>query len=121
MADNKQYLSQNLDKGILLINEDVLETIVINAVKEVEGVVGLSSRPAMDIVEIIGKKNLGKALRITVGPENKLHVDCNINILYGQNVVAIANAVQNAIGNALESSANAVVHLVNVNVCGIIR
>ena len=82
MADNKLYLNQKLENGTLLISEDVLEAIVINAVNEVEGVAGLSNRPAMDIAEIIGKKNIGKSLRITVGQENELHVNCNINIFF---------------------------------------
>ena len=121
MADNKQYLSQKLDKGTLLINEDVLATIVINAIKDVEGVAGLSTKPAMDIVEMIGKKNIGKSLKISVVPDNELHIDCNINIYYGQNVVETAKTVQAVITNALESSANASVAVVNVHVCGIVR
>ena len=121
MAENKQYLSQTLENGTLLISEDVLETIVINAVKEVDGVANLSSRPAMDIVEAIGKKTIGKALKISIDQNNELHVNCNINVIYGQKVVEIAQAVQSAIVGALESSANAVVANVNVNVCGIVR
>ena len=121
MAENKQYLSQTLENGTLLISEDVLETIVINAVKEVDGVANLSSRPAMDIIEAIGKKAIGKALKISIDQNNELHVNCNINVIYGQKVVEIAQAVQSAIVGALESSANAVVANVNVNVCGIVR
>ena len=121
MPDNKQYLTQTLDKGTLLINEEVLETIIINAVKEVEGVAGLSSRPAMDIMDVIGKKNMGKAIKISVSADNELDISCNINILFGQNVIDIAKTVQTAIINALESSTNAKVSVVNVNVCGIVR
>ena len=121
MADNKQYLNQKLEKGTLLISEDVLETIVINALNEVESVAGLSNRPALDIVEVIGKKNIGKSLKITIGRENELRVDCNINIFYGQNILDAANAAQTAITVALESAAKATVSAVNVSVCGIIR
>ena len=121
MAENKQYLSQKLDKGTLLINEDVLETIVVNAVSELEGIAGLSSRPAMDIIEVIGTKNIGKSLKITVNRDNELKVLCNVNIYYGQNIMETAKAAQVAIANALESAANAVVATVNVNVCGIVR
>ena len=121
MAENKVYFSKSFEKGTLLINEDVLETIVINAVKDVEGVVGLSTRPAMDIIDIVGKKYIGKSLKITISDDDQLQVFCNINVLYGKNVVEVAKAVQNAISNALESSANATVTAVNVNVCGIVR
>ena len=121
MAEKKQYLNLQLDKGTLLVNEDVLETIVTNAVNDVEGVAGFSSRPAIDMIEIVGKKNIGKPLIIGINEDNQLQVNCNINILYGQNVIDIAKEVQNAIKNALESSANATVTSVNVNVCGIIH
>ena len=121
MSENKQYLAQKLEKGTLLINESVLETIITDAVNEVEGVAGLSSKPGMDIIEVIGKKNIGRALKISISQNNEVRVICNINVFYGQNVVEIAKTVQMAIKNALESSANAVVAGINVNVCGIVR
>jgi uncharacterized alkaline shock family protein YloU len=121
MAENKQYLSRDLEKGTLLINEDVLDTIIINAVKEVDGVAGLASRPALDIIELIGKKNIGKALKTTVSQDDEVSVTCNINIYYGHDVFAVAKNAQEAIECALVSAANVVVSMVNVNVCGIIR
>lgn len=121
MAENRQYLCHDMENGTLLINEDVLETIVMNAVKEVEGVAGFSSRPALDIIEVIGKKNIGKALKISIDQDNKLNVICNITILYGHNILDTASNAQKAIFSALASAVNANVNEVNVNVCGIIR
>lgn len=121
MADNKQYLCREMENGKLLINEHVLETIVMNAVKEVEGVAGFSTRPALDVIEVIGKKNIGKAIKITVDQDNALKVICNITILYGQHVLDTANAAQRAVFVALESAVNASIIEVNVNICGIIR
>lgn len=121
MSENKRYLGQKLEQGTLLINEDVLVTIVTDAVNNVEGVAGISSKSAMDVSELIGKKNVGKALKISIGQDNELHIVCNVNILYGQNVVEVAKAVQIAIVNALESSANAVVAEIDVNICGVVK
>ena len=121
MAENKQYLSRVLEKGTLLINEDVLEAIVMNAVKEIEGVAGLSSRPAMDIIEVVGKKNIGKVLKISIDQDEALSVLCNINIYYGYDIMTIAKAAQEAIITALTATANAVVSKVNINICGIVR
>jgi len=121
MAENKQYLSRVLSKGTLLINEDVLESIVINAVKEVEGVAGLSFRPALDVIDMIGKKSIGKALKIIIDYDNSLKVICNINIYEGHKVVETATAAQSVIAAALESAVNATVSEVDVNVCGIVR
>lgn len=121
MADNKQYITQIQDSGSVMISEDVVATIVSLAVKEVEGVVGLSTKPGADIADMIGKKNWGKGLRITIAEDNALTVDCDIIVSYGQSVVAVAASVQEAVAAALESATAVKVTAVNVNVCGIVR
>ena len=121
MAENKQYVTQVQDNGSVLISEDVIVTIVAHAVEEVEGVVGLNVKPGADIIELIGKKNWGKGLKVTIGEDDALTVDCNITVAYGQSVVSVAGAVQAAVTNALESMAGVKIAAANVNVCGIIR
>ena len=121
MADNKQYVTQMQDNGAVLISEDVIITIVTHAIEEVEGVVGLNAKPGADIVEMIGKKNWGKGLKITIDEEDSITVDCNITVAYGQSVVSVAAAVQSSVTNALESMAGVKIAAVNVNVCGIVR
>jgi len=121
MAENKQYVTQVQESGTVLISEDVISTIVIHAVEEVEGVVGLNAKPGADIVELIGKKNWGKGLKISIGEDDALTIDCNITVAYGQSVVSVAKAVQDSVTNALESMAGVTISAVNVNVCGIVR
>ncbi len=121
MAENKQYITQLQENGSVMISEDVIATIVANAVSDVEGVVGLSTKPGADIAELIGKKNWGKGLKITIAEDDALSVECNIIIAYGQSVVAVANAVQQAVTTALESMTGVKVVAVNINVCGIAR
>lgn len=121
MADYKQYVVQDLENGSLMISEDVIASIVEQAVTEVEGIVGLNVKPGADIADMIGKKSWGKGLKITIGEDNVLTIDCNVNVGYGQSVVSVANSVQEAVTSALESTAGVTVASVNVNVCGIIR
>lgn len=121
MAENKQYIAQQQEKGTVLISEDVIATIVANAVNEVDGIVGLSVKPGADIADMIGKKNWGKGMKISVGQGNELYIDCNVNVGYGQSVVTVAKSVQDAVTAALESTASVKVAAINVNVCGIIR
>lgn len=121
MAENKQYITQQQERGTVLISEDVIATIIENAVKDVEGVVGLSVKPGADIADMIGKKSWGKGIKITISDDNALSIDCNVNIGYGQSVVAVAKAVQDAVTAALESATGVKVSAVNINVCGIIR
>ena len=119
MADNKQYITQTQNNGSVMISEDVLATIIEHAIHEVEGVVGLSTKPGADIAELIGKKNWGKGMKITIAENNELRVDCNVIVVYGQSVVAVAKAIQDAVSGALESMTGVKVAGVNVNICGI--
>lgn len=121
MADNKQYITQIQDNGTVMISEDVIATIVAHAVTEVEGVVGLSVNPVAELADKIGKKNWGKGMKITIGNDNALTIDCDILIAYGQSVVAVAEAVQAAVVAAVESMTGVQSIAVNVNVCGIAK
>jgi uncharacterized alkaline shock family protein YloU len=121
MADNKQYVTQVQDNGTVMISEDVIATIITNAVAEVEGVVGLTTKPGADIADMFGVKNWGKGLKLNIEENNSVAVDCNVIIAYGQSVVTVAQNVQTAVTSALESTAGIKVNAVNVNVCGIVR
>lgn len=113
MADNKQYITQAQENGSVMISEDVIATIVAQSVTEVEGVVGMTEKA--------GSKKTGKAIKITIGQDDELYIDCNVNIAYGQSVVTVAKAVQDAVNSAVESMTGVTVASVNVNVCGITR
>lgn len=121
MAENKQYITQEQENGSVMISEDVIATIVAQAVSDVEGVVSLSAKPGSDIADLIGKKTWGKGMKITIGQQDELYVDCNVVVGYGQSVVNVAHAVQEAVTSALESMTGVAVASVNVNVCGISR
>ena len=116
MAEYKQYLSQEQETGSVMISEDVVSTIAEHAISDVEGVVGIVSKPGADIADLINK-----GIKILIAEDNTMTIDCNIIINYGQSVVDIAQAVQAAVINAVESMTGVKVAAVNVNVCGIVR
>ena len=121
MAENKQYVSQEQNNGSVQISEDVIASIVSHAAKEVEGVIGISAKTGSEFVELLGKKNWGKGLKVTVSETNSVVIECDIVVAFGQNVVDIAKAAQTAIINALESMSAIQIEAVNVNICGIVR
>ena len=114
MAEAKQYLSHAQDGGKVLISEDVVSTIGENTLTEVDGVVKGGA-------EVVGKKSWGKGIRIQIAEDNTLTIGCNIIVRYGESVIQVAKAVQEAITNAVESVTGVTVQDVDVNVCGIIR
>jgi len=121
MAEYKQYITQNQENGSVKISEEVISTIVEHAVSEVEGVAGLTAKPGADIADRIGKKNWGKGMKVLISEDNSMTIDCNVTVVYGQSVVDVASAVQNAIRNAVESMTGETVKEINVNVCGIVH
>ena len=121
MAEYKRYITQIQENGNVMISEDVVATIALNAISEIEGFAGLSTKPGSDIVEMIGKKHWGKGVKVVINEENALLLDCNVLITYGHSVVDIAKTIQSAVASALESTTGAKVLGVNVNVCGIVR
>lgn len=120
MADNKQYITLPQENGSVMISEDVVAAIVSNAARDVEGVAGLCVKNS-DIVELISKKNWKRGLRINIAQNNKIAIDCNLIIYYGQSVVDVAKAVQESVVAAVASVTGAKVVAVNVNICGIVR
>ena len=121
MAEYKQYITQIQENGTVMISEDVISTIVTQALTEVEGVASLASKPGADIADLIGKKNWGKGMKIQIAEDNSLSVSCNILIKYDHSVVDVAAAVQNAVCSAVESMTGVKGTAVDVNVCGIVR
>ena len=118
MADTKQYITQKLENGNVLISEDVIATIVANAVKDVDGVAGLNTKPGVDAIT---KKGWAKGIKITISQQDELTIDCSILVTYGRPVVSVATAAQEAITTAVESMTGVKVAEVNVSVCGIAR
>ena len=114
MADAKQYITHAQTGGNVLISEDVVSTIVENTLTEVDGVVKGGA-------EVVGKKSWGKGVRIQIVEDNALTIGCNIIVRYGESVIQVAKAVQEAITSAVESVTGVTVRDVDVNVCGIIR
>lgn len=121
MAENKQYITQTLEKGSVMISEDVIAKIVLDAWTEVEGYAGLTNKAGMDIIDLIGGKNWGKSIKVVIDENNQLSIACNVLVHYGHSLLTVANAIQEAAVNGL----NAVLGLedvtVHVNVCGIVR
>lgn len=118
MAENRDYIVQPQDGGNIMISEDVIASIAALAVREVEGVYGLSVNASLDISSILGKKNLSKGIRVTLS-ENEVEIACNLVVKMGQPVVTVAKNVQEGIAKEVESMTGVRPVRVNINVCGV--
>lgn len=120
MSEQKEYISQTRENGMLHISEDVLASIAGIAVSEVDGVALPGSGFGAEIADILGKKNLGRGISITIGEENEITVDCAILVEIGFSVVDVSKSVQEAVASNIENATGFQVSAVNVTVAGVI-
>ena len=118
MGENKDYLSTVHENGSIHISEDVIASIAALAANDVEGVCGLSAKLGSDLAEMLGKKNLGKGVKISF-VDDEICVECYVVALFGYSVIDIAKNVQERITTAVESMTGTKVRNVNVDICGI--
>lgn len=119
MAENKEYLVQEQEGGKILISEEVVASIAALAVREIEGVYGLSTTANFDISNILGKKNLRKGIRVTFSETDEIEISCNLIVKIGSAVMDVAKKVQEAISSEVEAMTGVKPGRVNVNVCGV--
>ena len=121
MAEYKQYITQIQENGNVMISEDVIATIVANALAEVDGIGSMGTKPGITLADFALKKNWSKSLKIMIAEDNTVAIDCSVMIAYNYSVVEVATAVQQAVTANVESMTGVKVTGVNVNVCGIVR
>ena len=121
MAEYKQYITQIQENGNVMISEDVIAGIVAHALAEVDGIGSLGSKPGIVISDFTVKKNWSKSLKILIAEDNSVSIDCGVMVAYGNSVVEVAAAVQQAVTANVESMTGVKVTSVNVNICGIVK
>ena len=118
MPEKKEYLVQTQENGNILISEEVIASIAAFAVRDVEGVFGLSLTQTVDLSNILGRKNLRKGIRVTITEEG-MEIGCNLIVRVGSVVMTVAKNVQEAITDEILSMTGVRPLRVNVNVCGV--
>ena len=121
MAEYKQYITQIQENGNVMISEDVIATIVANALAEVDGIGSMGSKPGITIADFTIKKNWSKSLKIQIAEDNSVSIHCSVMVAFGNSVVDVAAAVQQTVAANVESMTGVKVSGVDVNVCGIVR
>ena len=107
------------EKGNLIINEEALASIAINAAKDVDGVSSFSNKP-MDVVDTIKKGSLKvmSPVRITQDGE-KMDVSIYINLFPNKKIKSVSENVQHNVAEAILNMTGKEVSKVNVIIAGI--
>ena len=106
-------------KGNVIISDEVISSIAMNAAKDVEGVSSFSNRPA-DVVNTIkqGSLKVTKSVRVNQNGDD-VTVNMYINLAPNQVVAPVAQAVQQSVKEAVQNMTGKLVKKVNVIITGI--
>lgn len=120
MAESKEYMTMAEENGTINISEDVIASIAMGAVQEVEGVSGLMSGAA-SMTELFGKKGMqksSKSVKLELS-EDALTLDLYITVKYGNAIPEVAENAQKAVIAAVEAMTGCAVTTVNIHVGGV--
>ena len=116
MGDTKkEYVVRPDEKGSINISEDVVAAIAVSAALEVEG----GGEVVQNSGSYLSKKNAVKGVKLTIG-DGSVIVDLQIMVKYGQPIPQVAQNVQDAVANAVESMTELKVCQVNVRISGVL-
>lgn len=117
MAENKEYVVQSQEDGMVLVSDEVIATIAAAALLEVEGVSPMGGL-GTDLAEKLGVRSLGKGIKLSV-EENRVSLECAVVLEYGYDVIVVAKNAQQSIKNAVESMTGFQVERVDILVGGV--
>lgn len=107
------------DLGAIKIADEVVAIIAGLAATQVQGVAGMSGGIAGGIVEMLGRKNLTKGVKVEVG-EKESAIDTFVVVNFGVRIPEVAFHIQDEVKKAVEQMTGLNVVEVNVHVQGVV-
>lgn len=107
----------NLDG--MAVAPGVVETIVTMAVADVDGVACVGTPTASGIMSLIGGKPSTQGIDVVVNEEQKLDIAVHIEVKYGYALPKLAEAIRNAVADAIDIQIGAEVGSIDIYVDGI--
>ena len=115
MTDNNK---KAVREDRIKISEEVVMTITGIAATQVEGVTAMSGNLGDGIAGILGRKNLGKGVKVEIG-EKEAVIELSIVVEYGCKIHEVAKSIQDKVRGAVEEMTGLKVVEVDVNVVGV--
>ncbi len=104
--------------GNIKISEEVVAILSDKAVKEVEGIAGLSGSLVENFAVVLGKKTATKGISVDI-KDNDAVIHLHVIAKYGFRIPEIAWKAQEAVKNTVESMTGLNVMKVNISVEGV--
>lgn len=102
------------DLGLVTVSDDVLVRVAGYAALDCYGIVGMASKRSTDgIVQLMGRENLGRGVKIRTSGE-KVDIDLFIIVEYGISIAAVASSIIETVKYKVEHFTGVPVGRVNV-------
>ena len=104
----------NTDLGVVTVSDEVIVQVAGDAALNCYGIVGMASKRSTDgIVQLMGRENLGRGVRVRPSGE-KVDVDLFIIVEYGISISAVAASIIETVKYQVEHLTGIPVGRVNV-------
>ena len=106
----------NTELGLVTVSDEVLVRVAGYAALNCYGIVGMASKRSADgIVQLMGRENLGRGVRIRTS-EDKVDIDLFIIVEYGISISAVAANIIDTVKYKIEHLTGIKVEKVTVSV-----
>lgn len=113
--NTNEKIRENSD---IIISNDVIAAIAVNAAKDVEGVSGFATKAAGRIMQGTATEELMKAVKVT-SLDNEIRIQIYIRVKSGVNIQTVSLGIQRSVKNVVQSMTGKVVSKVSVGIQGI--
>jgi len=103
--------------GKIEIAPEVIQVIASISASEVEGVVGMSGGVVEDINQLLGRKNLRKGIKVSLGEKSK--IELSVIVEYGYHLPKVGKQIQERVKTAVETMTGITVEDIIVRIDGI--
>ena len=119
MAESREYLTLPEEKGSINISEEVIAAITVGAVREIEGVSGITTPMGNSVTDLMNNRQKGlRGVKIDMTGD-ALSIDIYLTVAYGNPIPEVAEKVQKAVSGSVEAMTGCPVGSVNVHVGGV--
>jgi len=120
MAIEETSVNTNIDtEGNVFISDEVVATIASIAAKSIEGVSAMYGSITGGFVELLGKKNPGKGVKVTI-TDRDVEIDMFVVVEYGMKIPDVAWEIQEKVKKAVETMTGLTVDKVNIYIEGVV-
>lgn len=109
------------DKGVVSVNNDVIAALTGNIVTNsgFYGIVGMASRGADGLYELLNRENLARGVKVTANDQGELFIELHIVVEYGVPISALAETTMEGVAYNVNEATGFTVKKVNIMVEGV--